>query len=105
VDAPRRTRTPADPSVRPALIDCYSLIAQEFAGVDNPGWSERIDALRSGETVVEPGWILRRVCDGDFDVFGLYRVDADGRIERDRRIEQGHRDRFRRSRSADEERC
>jgi hypothetical protein len=89
--------TPADPMVRQALIDCYTLIATELADRGDRGWFDRIDAIRSGETVIEPGWMLRRVSDGEFDVFGLYRVDADGRIERDRRIERGHRERFRRA--------
>ena len=95
---PLQRRTPADPIVRQALIERYTRIAREFSEVDNGGWIDRIDALRSGETVIEPGWMLRRVCDGEFDVFGLYRVDADGRIERDRRIERQHRERFRRPR-------
>jgi hypothetical protein len=92
---PHSSGTIADPAVREALIDRYSRIAGEFADIDHRGWSDRVDALRSGETVIEPGWMLRHVCDGDFDLFGLYRVDADGRIERDRHIERRHRERFR----------
>jgi hypothetical protein len=86
--------------VRRALIEFYEPLARDFSDAEHRCWAERLEALRAGEIVVEPGFLLQHVIDEPLDVFGLYRVYPDGRVERDRHIERSERDRFRRGGSA-----
>jgi hypothetical protein len=79
--------------VRAALLAKYESIAAQWP--DAPSWTERVEAIRCGDVLVEPGWMLTDIVREPVDTFGLYRVYPDGRIERDRHIERVERDRFR----------
>jgi len=86
--------------VRMALIERYEEVIDEL-GTPRPAWSDRVAALREGETTIEPGWMLRPILGDAVTTYGLYRVYGDGRIERDRRIERAERQRFRRAGEGD----
>jgi hypothetical protein len=86
--------------VRAALLAKYEVLTATFP--NRPRWHDRLEAVCVGETVVEPGWMLRDVLD-DVDLFGEYRVYADGRVERDRYIERIELDRFRTAGADDDE--
>jgi hypothetical protein len=86
-------RNGTEPPVRAALAARYAELAREYP--QRPEWWERLEAVSAGDVLVEPGWMLRSIVDADIDVFGLYRVYPDGRVERDRNIERAEVRRFR----------
>jgi hypothetical protein len=77
-----------DPEVRSALAERYAAIASQLSDERHTSWRDRLDAVVGGQVLVEPGWMLRPIVGDDVDIFGFYRVYADGRIERDRFLEQ-----------------
>jgi hypothetical protein len=91
----------ADHEVREALSRHYRLLAAEYAGSPHRCWDDRLAAAVDGDTLIEPGWLLRRIVGDQVDVYGLYRVYSDGRIERDRFLEHAERERFRSGSAAD----
>ena len=79
--------------VREALLAKYESLAAQYS--NQRGWGDRLEAVCSGDVLVEPGWMLRPILGDDVDLYGLYRVYPDGRIERDRYIERIELERFR----------
>jgi hypothetical protein len=79
--------------VRGLLRARYRLVCEQFP--EPGGWLDRLSAVEDGDILVEPGWMLRHVVDDELDLFGLYRVYPDGRIERDRYLERREIERFR----------
>jgi hypothetical protein len=84
--------------VRSALLARYESLVAEYP--NQRGWIDRLEAVRGGDVLVEPGWMLRPILGDEVDTYGLYRVYPDGRIERDRFIERLELDRFRASAAA-----
>jgi hypothetical protein len=79
--------------VRAALAVRYAELASEYP--QRRAWWDRLEAVCAGDVLVEPGWMLDSIVDEDIDVFGMYRVYPNGRIERDRFIERAEVQRFR----------
>jgi hypothetical protein len=79
--------------VRALLLERYEALAQQYP--QRRSWHERLQAVCAGDVLVEPGWMLRPILGADVDLFGLYRVYPDGRVERDRNIERADLERFR----------
>jgi hypothetical protein len=85
---------------RAALIAAYESLVALYP--QRRRWMDRLEAVCVGEVLVEPGWMLRSVLDDDADLFALYRVYPDNRIERDRFIERIELDRYRSAGDDDE---
>jgi hypothetical protein len=90
IPSPRGER---DRRVRVELAARYAELAREYP--HRPEWWDRLEAVRAGDVLVEPGWMLAPIIGDGIDVFGMYRVYPDGRIERDRYIERAEERRFR----------
>jgi hypothetical protein len=84
----------ADGEVRRSLISQYRELAAQYPDDRHDCWRDRLAAAISGETLVEPGWMLRRVLGDTIHIYGVYRVYGDGRVERDRFLEREDRERF-----------
>jgi hypothetical protein len=79
--------------VRAALIEKYEALVALYPSQQR--WVDRLGAVCDGDVLVEPGWMLRTILQDDADLFALYRIYPDDRIERDRYIERVELDRFR----------
>ena len=90
-------RPVGDEHVREALVHHYARLAAQYAGSRDRSWYDRLAAAMAGDILIEPGWLLRPIIGDDVDIYGLYRVYGDGRIERDRYVEHVERERFRRA--------
>jgi hypothetical protein len=94
--SPIRPNQAVDDDVRSALLDRYEELITQLPTLSR-AWVDRANALRAGEITVEPGWMLRPILGETIEIFGLYRVYNDGRVERDRLIERAEKERFRRA--------
>jgi hypothetical protein len=84
-------------------IGHYRELAAQHPDDRHDSWRDRLAAAIFGATLVEPGWMLRRVPGDTIDIYGVYRIYGDGRVERDRFLEREDRERFLRAGSNGEQ--